>query len=152
MPFVPPGAAAEHCYWFRAETRTWQAARAQCMSAMGADLVTIRSVEENQFVRALARFTNSPPEVWIGATDDRAGNIATGPGVYRWVVATETWGPYTNWNQVSPKQPDGYCDPCNNGQPCTCDHRGTMAADGTWYDFWQENPRGYVCEGAATAD
>ena len=76
------------------------------------------------------------------------GDDTGGPGTYRW-VSSEPWAAYTNWNQSSPKQPDGYCDACNNGQACTCDHRGTLATDGTWYDFWEENPRAFVCEAAA---
>jgi hypothetical protein len=145
---VPSGEERAHCYWYRAEMRTWPAARTQCQDEMGGDLVTIRSEEENEFVRKVARYTNSPPEVWIGATDERPGNNVMGPGTYRW-ASSEAWGTFTNWNQMAPKQPDGYCDPCNSGQPCTCDHRGTLAADGTWYDFWQDNARGYVCEAPA---
>src|SRR6185503_20144965 len=80
--FVPAGDDRAHCYWYRAETRTWPAARLQCQNETGGDLVTIRSEEENEFVRKLARYTNSPPEVWIGATDERLGTNTMGPGTY----------------------------------------------------------------------
>jgi hypothetical protein len=32
---------------------------------------------------------------------------------------------------------------------CTCDHRAVMSMDGSWFDFWQDNARGYICEGLA---
>jgi hypothetical protein len=84
------------------------------------------------------------PELWIGGTDGKVASDRSGPGPYHWVTG-EPWS-YTNWNQTSPAQPDGYCDPCAWNQSCTCDHRAAMAMDGTWYDFWQDNPRGFVCE------
>ncbi len=141
--FVTPTDNRGHCYWFHPDASTWPAARTRCQSD-GGDLVTIHSEAENQFVRGVARFTSTATDHWIGGTDGRAGNDVSGPGTYRWVT-NETWA-YTNWNATPPKQPDGFCDPCNNGQPCTCDHRATLFMDGTWFDYWEDNPRGFLCE------
>jgi hypothetical protein len=141
--FVTPPDERNHCYWFHAERMTWPAARMLCQKEMG-DLVTIRSAAENDFVLGVARFTGSPPEIWLGGTDDRPGSNTMGAGTYHWVT-NEAWS-YTRWNTTPPAQPDGYCDPCSNGQACTCDHRATLAMDGSWFDFWQDNPRAFVCE------
>jgi hypothetical protein len=149
--FALPEDSRIHCYWFRDELLTWPKARKQCMTEKGGDLVTITSAAENDVAHGVARFMGSFPQVWIGATDGRDKDDTMGPGTYRW-VSNEPWGPYTNWNTSAPKQPDGYCDACDNDQPCTCDHRGTLAADGTWYDFWEENPRAYVCEAVPAAN
>lgn len=149
--FLLPEDSRVHCYWFHDGLLTWPAARKQCMTEKGGDLATITSALENEVVRGVARFMGNFPQVWIGATDGRAGDDTMGPGNYRW-VSTEPWSSYTNWNQSSPRQPDGYCDACDSGQPCTCDHRGTLAADGTWFDFWEENPRASVCEAVAAGN
>jgi hypothetical protein len=64
------------------------------------------------------------------------------------VVTSEAWG-YTNWAPATAQeaaQPDGYCDPISGGQPSTCDHRGVLAASGTWDDRWPDNTRPSVCE------
>lgn len=150
VAFVPPTDDRTHCYWFRSELRDWDEAQESCRAEPGADLVTILSRAENDFVRALAKFTGSYPQVWIGATDGLPASNDKGPGTYKWVVAGEAWTTYTNWNQSAPQQPDGYCDPCDSDRACSCDHRGTMATDGTWFDFWEKNPRGYVCEAVAS--
>jgi len=141
--FTTPTDGKGHCYWLHIDRQTWPTARMRCQTD-GGDLVTILSAAENQFVLSIGRFTNSPPELWLGGTDGKVGSDRTGPGPYKWVTG-EPWG-YTNWNAGPPAQPDGYCDPCSVGQTCTCDHRATMAMDGTWYDYWQDNPRAYVCE------
>ena len=141
--FVTPTDNRTHCYWLHLSKQTWGAARTQCQSENG-DLVTILSQSENDFVLGIGRFTNSPPELWIGATDSKGGSDRTGPGTYHW-ISNEAWG-YSNWNQTPPAQPDGFCDPCSGGQTCTCDHRAVLAMDGTWFDFWQDNARGYICE------
>ena len=107
-------------------------------------LVTILSAEENAFVVSIAQFSASFSDVWIGATDGRSGTDRTGAGTYRW-VSNETWS-YSHWEQG---QPDGYCDPCSTGQPCTCDHRAVLSSDGTWNDRWQDNTRASVCEATA---
>jgi hypothetical protein len=140
---VTPTDGLRHCYWAHADAQTWTDARQTCIN-QGGQLVSILSATENTFVVSVAQFSQNYQDAWIGATDNKAGNDATGPGIYHWVTG-EPWG-FTRW---APGQPDGFCDPCPAGQPnCTrtCDHRGTLVSDGTWSDRWQDNPRGFVCE------
>jgi hypothetical protein len=142
--FVTPTDGLTHCYWVHTDRQTFAAARTACQSD-GGDLVSILSEAENAFVRDFGRFgTGQFPELWIGGTDGKAATDKSGPGTYRWTTG-EPWS-YSNWNQMSPAQPDGYCDPCSAAQSCTCDHRATLAMDGTWFDFWSDNPRVFVCE------
>jgi hypothetical protein len=141
--FVAPTDGRVHCYWPRMNQQNWSDAQLSC-SIQNGHLVTIQSVEENLFVVSIAIFSGQFADTWIGATDGKSSSDRTGPGTYRWVT-NETWS-YDNWAQG---EPDGFCDqPCPNpnGQPCTCDHRGTMASDGTWIDMWSENSRSSVCE------
>ena len=141
--FTTPDDGRPHCYWFHSEKQTFTTARAQCRSE-GGDLVSILSQPENDLVVGIGRFTGSFPQLWIGGIDGKVASDRSGPGTYRWLTG-EPWT-YSNWNATPPAQPDGYCDPCSANQSCTCDHWATIAMDGTWYDFWEDNPRGFVCE------
>ncbi len=141
--FTTPEDGRPHCYWLHPEKQTFTRARAQCRNE-GGDLVSILSQTENDLVVSIGRFTGSFPQLWIGGTDGKAASDRSGPGTYRWLTG-EPWT-FSNWNATPPAQPDGYCDPCSANQSCTCDHWATIAMDGTWYDFWEDNPRGFVCE------
>ena len=139
--FVPPNDNNRaHCYWPHGNMQTWSQARMTCTNE-GGHLVTILSEEENLFVVSIAQFSPMYSDTWIGATDGRTGSNANGPGTYSWVTG-EVW----NFDAWKGEEPDGACDECSGGQPCTCDHRGTLVSDGTWSDRWEGTPRGFVCE------
>ena len=138
--FVTPTDGRVHCYWTRSSSQTWSEAQQSCTLQNG-HLVTILSAEENAFVVSMAQFSPSFSDTWIGATDGKNGTDRTGAGTYKW-VSNEAWG-YSSWEQG---QPDGFCDPCSTGQPCTCDHRAVLSSNGTWNDCWQDNMRSSVCE------
>jgi hypothetical protein len=141
MQFNPPMDNRTHCYWSHTDAQNWTDAQSTCM-ADGGHLVTILSPAENTFVIDMAPFAGQFNDIWIGATDGRPSNNTMGPGTYRWVTPE----PF-NYHPWAPGQPDGFCDPCQMGsQTCTCDHRGSLASDGTWADWFADNPRTFVCE------
>uniref|UniRef100_A0A3B3ZHX0 C-type lectin domain-containing protein n=1 Tax=Periophthalmus magnuspinnatus TaxID=409849 RepID=A0A3B3ZHX0_9GOBI len=58
-----------HCYKYVATHTNWADAELQCVS-QGANLVSIHSVEENNFVKNLIKnFDHKQGETWIGLSD-----------------------------------------------------------------------------------
>ena len=83
-------AGEQYCYKLFVEKRTCPAAQARCKS-FGADLASIHSHDEQQFLHKLAEGNR----YWIGATDEYS------EGVWTWMDGTP-WGDYTNWNTHEP--------------------------------------------------
>ncbi len=150
--FVTPTDGMLHCYWPHMDDMGWNNAETTCENE-GGTLATILSVGENEFVQGVAMGANLfqtypmavlPVTVSLGGTDGKTVYDTTGPGKYSWVTG-EKWS-YTNWHL--PSEPDGLCNSCGP-TGCVCDHRLTMAADGTWYDRPQTLTRPFVCEAVA---
>jgi hypothetical protein len=140
--FVTPDDNRAHCYWVHSDLQGWPAAETVCESEKGR-LATVTSSPENVFVLGVASSTIfSAPPFWLGGTDDRDAWDMSGYGPYRWI--TDESFSYLNW---ATGQPNGRCDSCSSAaESCHCDHRIVMGADGTWSDWWQDTPCGFVCE------
>ncbi|HVT66913.1 MAG TPA: C-type lectin domain-containing protein, partial [Trebonia sp.] len=147
---IAPTDGRLHCYWAHGNQIDWNSAETVCETE-GGTLVTILSEAENAAVVQLAIGTNlfmglnMSGQVFIGATDGKDLNDRSGPGDYAWVTG-EAWG-YENWHDG---QPDGACMNCgSSGFGCSCDHRGAIASDGTWYDRTETTMRPFICEAIA---
>ena len=98
------------CYQHVRELKSWYSARRFCQSS-GGDLVSISSVDENDFVANLA----GGREAWIGLYDEwpPAGMLLQGGGNQplkleaKWTWSDGTPLRYTNWG---PRQPSGFQD------------------------------------------
>ena len=109
----------KHCHKVVVKTLGWVEARQHCQSlSLGADLVSIHSTKDNEFLTALTR-RHSP--AWIGLNDRQQ------EGVYRWSgnnqlhqLATGT--PCTHWHKG---QPNGH----RHDQDCVA-----LYKDKTWED------------------
>jgi|GEM_PF-2237761 len=119
--FAYAGQLNNHLY-YRSKTATnWQNAKASC-EANGGHLVTINSLEENNFV-----FSHNASNInWIGLTD------ATAEGVWRWITAEPIC--YSNWMNGEPN---------NNGNEDFGHMYGTLSkwndlnGNGPWYYFME---------------
>ena len=121
---------------YAAEDISWDAANSAATSlGAGYHLVTISSMEENDFVTGLVQLALLG-QVW-------AGGYQSGPGAadanWNWVTG-EAWS-YTNWNKDEPNDYYGL-----NSE----EHLGiNWTADGKWNDEgYLKNIDGYVVEKA----
>lgn len=120
-----------HLYQLIETTMTWHDARDYC-ATLGAHLVTIGSLEENQFVYALSHQGS-----WIGATDEVV------EGVWEWVTG-EPWA-FEYW---APFEPNNCCFGCEVPDECTPEHYLEFWAD-PYPSRWNDSPgptRDFVCE------
>ncbi|XP_015775332.1 PREDICTED: CD209 antigen-like protein A [Acropora digitifera] len=106
------------CYYMNStSTSSWGAARSLCQN-MGADLVVIKSEEENQFVHYLM-YKSGSDRGWIGIQRNAHDNLY-------WIDGSPAYGPnltYTNWHSL---QPDNY----GNNEGCG----EIYLSDGKWND------------------
>ncbi|XP_032223331.2 SCO-spondin isoform X3 [Nematostella vectensis] len=115
------------CYLSSKTRTTWQDSKLQC-NAMNADLVTIDSQREQNFVRTVARGSF----VWLGFTDLRTEG--------RWIWESshvETPNSFTNWARGEP----------SNGGGRKAENCAVMKPNGEWNDYpcsgYQLN---YICK------
>ena len=111
-----------HSYIFIDTTLDWNAAAEFCI-ARGGHLVTISSMEENDFVHTLCKANN----IWIG------GNDSETEGTFAWI--TDEAMDFTNWSSGEPN--DGYL----RGQDYI-----QMYQNGLWDDEQSHNLKFFVCE------
>lgn len=123
-------------YYQRFDTiKTWHSSEAACEN-MGAHLVTISSVGENDFIKAQL-LVNTPPSsssyYFIGATDEDTQNS------WKWVTG-EAWN-YTNWYSSEPDNSD-----FDNYLAIGDDHYSSYY--GYWFDLTTNYyaVAGYLCE------
>jgi hypothetical protein len=109
-----------HCYRFFGSTATWDAARAACQT-VGADLISIGSVEENSFAVTLA----AGNVFYAGFNDINSEGS--------WVWSDASPNTYTNWSASEP----------NNSGNEDCLH---VYVDGRWNDITCGTAQTYVCE------
>ena len=110
------------CYKFFNVKTKWDKAKQHC-SDLGSILVTIHSLEENQFVASLAP-TNTT--IWIGASDTVL------EGTWVWLDG-ENWGGYANWGGSNPNNSRGK-------ENCA------LTVNGKWNDVDCNLSRTYVCK------
>jgi hypothetical protein len=133
-----------HYYQFFDEGVTWTEADERCKK-MGGHLVTITSMEENDFCISLVGDL-SPKYCWIGATNTE--------GHWRWVTG-EKWD-YAGWSKTQPNGSGG-------GHYALMQFFPGMEIAGTWDDqgdsgnspsnYWRSSPYcqvtdsySYICE------
>jgi len=121
-----------YCYLVSSSTKTWHQAQAYCRALRG-ELVKINSVEENEFVLALARKeASSKSHVWIGLKWN------SGKNAFLW--CDHSVPVYTNW---APGEPNGKA-----AEPCNHLYTGIAGLTGYWNDIscGTRNDRGFVCK------
>lgn len=123
----------DHCYWKRAEAKTWRDAEEACR-ASAAHLVTITSEAENAFLE------RSWAWVWIGASDGEPRHSRR-RGEYAWVTGEEM--SFENWADDRPNAQGVLC-----GELLCYEHCAELQEDGTWNDLdcEREDGREFVCE------
>ncbi|XP_037548809.1 lactose-binding lectin l-2-like [Nematolebias whitei] len=98
------------CYKYVATPRTWGEAELQCVSEK-ANLVSIHSLEEHQFVEFLTKnFDPSQGETWIGLTDvHKEGG---------WMWSDGCKYSFTHWKDHEPNNQKGieHCGQTNYGE------------------------------------
>jgi len=115
-------------YYFSNDVVTWQEAK-DISNAAGGHLVTISSVDENDFIYSL---TNGEISPWIGLTDEEVEDNWT------WVTGEEAT--YTNWAEGEPSDSDGE------------DYVHMWNFDGTWNDANNETENEFIIEFATPVD
>ena len=113
-----------YCYLVNSSIKNWHQAQAYCHELEG-ELVKINSLEENEFVLALARKqAPSVEQVWIGLKRD--------PRINDFIWSDHSIPVYTNW---APNEPNG-------GEAELCGHMYTRRTDclpnrasGYWNDL-----------------
>ncbi|KAK0401930.1 hypothetical protein QR680_016056 [Steinernema hermaphroditum] len=112
------------CYRHYFEKKNYEDAKAACV-AEGAALVTITSVDENEFVQVIStmdedqRWNGQP---WIGAYTDAPDGLPTSSFQWKWVDG-QPWG-YTNW---CPENPDHNWEKCVQFVVCVIEGAFTEA-------------------------
>uniref|UniRef100_A0A3P9CZ58 C-type lectin domain-containing protein n=1 Tax=Maylandia zebra TaxID=106582 RepID=A0A3P9CZ58_9CICH len=118
-----------NCYKFKSDTRkSWTSARHDCV-ADGADLVSITSAGENQFVTSnMALIQQSPTGIsmWMGGHDSMT------EGGWEWTDGSPFR--FIHWNAGNP---DDYY-----GEDCL----SMLINNGYWNDDNCEYKRGYICK------
>ena len=84
----------QKCYKVSDSLESWRDASRQCQSE-GAQLLTVESYEENEFVYSLAPGT----DLWIGY------NRLSSSSVWQWADGNKS--PYTNWDKGQPDDQGG---------------------------------------------
>jgi cysteine-rich repeat protein len=129
-----------HCYEFVDRSTNFDAAQTHCSmltSLMGitGHLITISSVDENQFALTLA--INHP--IWIGASDNKSDTDPSS-GPFQWVTG-ELWS-YTNWQMG---EPDTGATSCPGPGMCY-EHCAVQLDTGFWDDTVCSQGHDYICE------
>ncbi|XP_063066766.1 macrophage mannose receptor 1, partial [Engraulis encrasicolus] len=131
----PPGwiSFSGNCYWLVSNTNlltTWSDALSKC-SGMGANLVTIKSKEEQLFINAQLPDFNQVdiPDIWIGLSDkDQDGN-------FQWVDKTHI--EFSNWRANYPQ---------NTANSWDCGQIYTGNFNGQWETTDCNKRLAYVCK------
>jgi hypothetical protein len=105
-PHTGPQGAVQSCvnaHWYRLvevspQEVDWATAQSNA-EALGGHLVTITSVEEQEWLMARFALAKACRATWIGATDEAV------EGQWTW-VSGEPWG-FTNWHPGEPNDGDG---------------------------------------------
>jgi hypothetical protein len=83
--------------------------------------------------------------VWVGGTDGRFSGDSAGSGPYAWITGEPMT--YTSWfSDMKTQEPDGACETKCMGNPCNCEHRIAIMADGHWLDAYEGGLMRFVCE------
>lgn len=131
-----------HCYYRNSTPVSWTAAKAGCEAlSAGGHLVTITSMEEQQFVWGLA----SMMDAWIGATDGKMENEPGDMGVLSMWITGEDIMQFNGW---ASGEPNNYQKACSSGQGDCWEHCGFMWVDtqGAWNDDICGYEKAYICE------
>jgi len=120
------------CYKYYGQSSTWYDAQNVC-KVNGGQLVTIESVEENNYIFSLAvPYLEFGSEIWIGITDE--GH----EGTWRWSTKYEEIdATFTYWNSGEPN--NGY------GAGENCAYLG-LYWNGRWNDDWGIREKPFLCE------
>ena len=121
---------AQHAgHWFRSlalalvtAAMPWAAQAAD----VGAQLVTIRTAEEDAWLATTFQLATMPLGLWIGYSD------AASEGDWRW--ASGEWSGYSHWAPGEPNNSEGR------------EHHGILQPDGTWNDGADVGPRDALVE------
>ncbi|KAL0965895.1 hypothetical protein UPYG_G00287370 [Umbra pygmaea] len=131
----PPGWASfsGNCYWLVSNKillTSWHEAQTKC-SSFGANLVTIKSHEEQFFINTYLPELNEGevPDVWIGVSDKDKD------GTFKWVDNTDI--PISNWKS-------GY--PMNTVNLWDCGQIYTGDYSGKWETTNCFKSMGYICK------
>jgi cysteine-rich repeat protein len=130
-----------HCYW-RIKKGIglgggWLEQANKCVQA-GGYLASLRSAEENEFVRKL----HTDREVWIGATDGK-GAQEPGVGKYGW-ISKEPFD-YAAW---APGEPNAFAFGCPPVLATCYEHCAVQRTDGLWNDQNCNDGQDAICEWA----
>ncbi|XP_051810651.1 C-type lectin domain family 4 member M-like [Acanthochromis polyacanthus] len=113
------------CYFVSTTEKNWAESRKACI-AVGADLVSIESRQEQVFVNGIL---NAGQQVWIGLTDSYT------EGVWKWVDGTSVTTTY--WQ---PGQPNSY------GGDQDCGEFVQKSSLGEWNDEGCSHDQAWICE------
>ncbi|XP_034560017.1 CD209 antigen-like protein E isoform X2 [Notolabrus celidotus] len=118
------------CYLFSTQKNSWEESRQDCR-ARGADLVVIRSLEEQQFVTDVTK-----QSTWVGLSD------RDHEGTWKWTDDTPLTLSF--WQKGQPDNGGG--DPIYGKEDCC-----HISLDGTktevnWNDLACQNPLFWICE------
>ncbi|KAK0401940.1 hypothetical protein QR680_016058 [Steinernema hermaphroditum] len=131
------------CYRHYFEKKNYDDAKAACV-AEGAALVTITSVDENEFVQVIStmdedqRWNGQP---WIGAYTDAPDGLPTSSFQWKWVDG-QPWG-YTNW---CPENPDHNWEKCVQLLSDNCPICNQQFRMGCWNNNGCHYAHPYVCK------
>jgi hypothetical protein len=129
-----------HCYYRNTTPVTWSSAKMACEALSdGGHLVTITSMEEQEFVWDLAGMMDA----WIGATDGMMDSQMGNGTPFTWITA-EDIGQFNGW---ASEEPNNYQKDCPGGGTCW-EHCGFMWVDtqGAWNDDICGYDKAYICE------
>lgn len=127
----------DHSYKYYEEATDWHSAKEIC-EKYGGYLVTITSVEENEFL--ICNLPNSNKSFyWIGATDEAQ------EGIWRWANGEKF--SYNNWSDSSPNnnnEKEHYAGFMNKEE----NYDGYSTPIGSWNDFelFPMDDGGFICE------
>jgi hypothetical protein len=131
-----------HCYYRNTTPVSWPLAKSGCEALeAGGHLVTITSMEEQQFVWGLAGMMDA----WIGATDGLMDNQGGNGTPSTWITG-EDIGQFNGW---ASGEPNNYQKDCPGGGGTMCwEHCGFMWTDtqGAWNDDVCGYEKAYLCE------
>uniref|UniRef100_A0A3Q3KAZ2 C-type lectin domain-containing protein n=2 Tax=Monopterus albus TaxID=43700 RepID=A0A3Q3KAZ2_MONAL len=115
------------CYKYVATAMTWADAELHCVSE-GTNLVSIHSLKEQNFVKALVKkFNQAERHIWIGLSDTHKQG--------RWMWSDGSAVYFVFWNVGEPN---------NAGGNEHCVH-GTLSLDMKWNDLLCSQTFAFVC-------
>lgn len=116
----------DNCYTVYTAAATWRQARAKCQ-ASGADLASIRNIQDNMFILTLAQKVFLPT-VWLGLSE-----LMSDAGYYSWSDGSVV--SFLNWDSQGP-------DDANGQESCV----EMFSRTGRWNDNHCAMARGFVCK------